>query len=68
MFDKHSGMILKKEHISIIKANWNDKAANIIDISKQLNIGLDSIIFIDDSMYEIGLVNAILPDVLTSLL
>ena len=65
MFDKHSGMILRKEHFSIIKANWHDKAANIIDISKQLNIGLDSIIFVDDSKYEVGLVNALLPDVLT---
>ena len=48
--------ILKEEDFSIIKANWKNKAENILAISKQLNIGLDSIVFVDDSNFERELV------------
>lgn len=63
MIDKHPDMILKRNYFSIIKANWKDKVTNLIDISIYLNIGLDSIVFVDDSAYEIGLINNALPDV-----
>ena len=53
--------ILKEEDFSVIKANWNNKVENIIAISKQLNIGLDSIVFIDDSKFERELVRNQLP-------
>ena len=53
--------ILKEEDFSIIKANWKNKAENILAISKQLNIGLDSIVFVDDSNFERELVRNQLP-------
>ncbi len=67
VFDNHSGMILKQKHISCFKVDWNNKADNIIGISKTLNISLDSIIFVDDSSFEIGLVKRTLPEVTTIL-
>lgn len=65
ILDNHPDMILKSEHFSVIKVNWNDKVSNIVEIANELNIGLDSIVFIDDSMYEIGLVASILSEVVT---
>ena len=63
VFKEHSGMILKEQHIACFKANWNNKADNIKEISQQLNIGLDSMIFIDDSDFEIQSVKSLLPEV-----
>ena len=45
------------------KINWKNKADNILEISKELNIGLNSIVFFDDSKYERGLVREMLPDI-----
>lgn len=67
IFDNHSGMVLKKEYIARFEVNWNNKAENILKIANFLNIGLDSILFIDDSQYEINLVKTSLPDVTTIL-
>ena len=61
----HPDMILHEKHFSIIKANWNNKADNLLAISEELNIGLDSIVFIDDSDFEINLIKKILPEVST---
>jgi|TARA_B110001452_G_scaffold109446_1_gene90818 FkbH-like protein len=58
---KNDSNILKKKHFSIIKANWENKAKNIMEISKELNIGLDSMVFIDDSKFERELVKKQLP-------
>lgn len=63
VLNHHDEMVIKKEHISCIMANWNNKADNMIEISKRLNIGLDSMVFIDDSEYEINLVQSMLPEV-----
>ena len=63
VFERHPEMILKKEHFSSLEINWNSKAISIINISKQLNIGLDSIVFADDSSYEIDLVSQEIPEV-----
>ena len=63
VFKNHSSMILKEEYISCFKVNWNNKPSNIIEISQDLNIGLDSLVFIDDSPHEIYSVQASLPDV-----
>ncbi len=67
VFRKHSGMVLREEHISCFKINWRNKAENILEISNFLNIGLDSIVFVDDSSFEIGLVNSTLPEITTIL-
>ena len=67
MFREHSEMILKEEHIACFQVNWDSKIENIIAISKKLNIGLESMVFVDDSPLEIKTVNAFLPEVTTIL-
>jgi len=63
VFKSHPEMILKKDDLISKKINWNDKASNIKEISLELNIGLDSFVFIDDSPFEIGLIREALPEV-----
>lgn len=65
VFRDHSGMILKEEHIACFKVNWNNKSDNIIEIARTLNIGLDSMVFADDSAFEVEAVRAVLPEVLS---
>jgi FkbH-like protein len=60
-FEKHPEMILKRADIACFVANWSDKAANIRAIAEQLNIGLDSLVFIDDNPFERTLVRQELP-------
>lgn len=67
VFREHNGMILKEKNIACFKVDWNNKAENIKLISDELNIGLDSIVFIDDSEHEINLVRSVLPEVLSLL-
>ena len=67
VFRKHTGMLLKEEHIACFRCNWNNKPDNIKDISESLNIGLDSIVFVDDSVFETESVNTMLPQVTTIL-
>lgn len=61
----HKEMTLQESDIVIKKVNWNDKVSNLKEIAKQLNIGKDSIVFIDDSDFEINLVNQYLPELKT---
>ncbi|OIQ92729.1 hypothetical protein GALL_253320 [mine drainage metagenome] len=65
VFEKHSGMVLKREHISAWQINWNPKAENIPLIAKTLNIGIDSLVFIDDNPMEVGYMRAARPEVTT---
>lgn len=67
VFREHTGMLLKEEHIAYFTCNWNNKPDNIKNISEILNIGLDSIVFVDDSIFEIESVKTILPEVTTVL-
>ncbi len=62
VFNKKT-MPLALEDFVVVKANWEDKSNNIQEIASELNIGLDSLIFIDDSNFEIEFVNASLPQV-----
>lgn len=63
VFQNHTGMVLKENHISVFRVNWESKAKNIQSISDTLNISLNSIVFIDDSVHEINCVKETLPDV-----
>lgn len=65
VLEKHPHMLLKNEHIIIKKVNWNDKVSNLREIAKELNIGLDSLVFIDDSDFECQSVKHQLPEVKT---
>ena len=60
-FEKRSEMILQRSDIACFVANWEDKAGNIRRIAKQLNIGLDSLVFLDDNPFERNLVRRELP-------
>lgn len=62
-FEKHSEMVLKLDDISCFVANWEDKAANLRRIAQDLNIGLDSLVFVDDNPAERALVRQLLPEV-----
>jgi len=61
----HPDSILKLEDFAVFKANWNPKPDNIRDIASELNIGLDSIVFVDDNPAERALVSDQLPEVAT---
>lgn len=56
-------MVLKENDFSSLRINWRDKVGNMKEIAAELNIGLDSLIFIDDSPYECELVKSMLPQV-----
>ena len=62
-FEKHPDMILRLDDLSIFVANWNDKAENLKYIQKTLNIGMDSIVFIDDNPFERNLVKSLIPEI-----
>ena len=68
VLDKHPDMVLRREHFVSWRINWNNKAQNIREIVTDLNIGLDSVVFVDDSEAEIELVSRELPEVTTLLL
>ncbi len=60
-FDRHPEMVLRRADISAFVANWNDKASNLREIARQLNIGLDALVFADDNPFERNLVRRELP-------
>jgi FkbH-like protein len=62
-FEKHAEMVLRLDDISCFVANWNDKATNLRVIAQELNIGLSSLVFVDDSPAERALVRRFVPDV-----
>ncbi|HXS11121.1 MAG TPA: HAD-IIIC family phosphatase, partial [Acidobacteriaceae bacterium] len=62
-FTSHPEMILKREHIACFVANWTDKATNLRSIAKQLNIGLDALVFVDDNPAERAIVRQEIPAV-----
>lgn len=62
-FERHPEMILKSEHIACFVANWDDKPANLRAIAAQLNIGIDSLVFVDDNPFERNIVRRELPAV-----
>ena len=66
-FKNNHNMILNNDDFVVKRINWEDKASNIMSLSEELNLGLDSFVFVDDSEFEVGLVNAQLPMVKTIL-
>ena len=62
-WEKNPHMVLRREHFSATRINWQDKASNISDIATELNIGLDSMVFLDDNPAERELVKQLLPQV-----
>ena len=62
---KHPNMILKENHFAAIRANWDEKTENMRSLAKELNIGLDSMVFLDDSPYNRADMRSVLPEVET---
>jgi len=62
-FEKSGDMVLRLDDISVFVANWDDKATNIKLIQETLNIGMNSIVFLDDNPFERNLVRELLPEV-----
>jgi len=59
---KHPEMVLRTSDFVAIRINWNDKAANIAEICAELNLGLQSVVFIDDNPVERARVREALPE------
>jgi FkbH-like protein len=53
---EHDSSVLNKEDITSFQANWNPKHDNMVVIAKEINIGLDSLVFLDDNPVERDLV------------
>ena len=62
-FEKIPEMALKLADFSSFRANWNNKADNLRAIAEELNLGLDSFVFVDDNPAERALVRRFLPQV-----
>ena len=61
--DRHPDMLLRREHFSCLRINWQDKAQNIREIASEMNIGTDAIAFLDDNPVEREWVRSELPEV-----
>ena len=65
VINEHPNMILKEEHFASIQINWNDKALNLKQISNEINIGTDSMVFFDDDKLNQERIKQEFPLVLT---
>lgn len=65
VFDRHPDMVLKREHLSAWQVNWGLKSENLRSLARELNLGLDSFIFVDDDPAVCLEVRENCPEVLT---
>lgn len=61
VWEKNPFNVLRKEHFAAYRINWTDKATNIKELAEELNIGLDSFVFVDDNPTERELIKQFLP-------
>ena len=61
VFRDHPEMVLRLTDIAAFVANWEDKATNLVNIARQLNIGIDSLVFLDDNPAERARIRESLP-------
>ncbi|MCP4112721.1 MAG: HAD-IIIC family phosphatase, partial [Desulfobacteraceae bacterium] len=64
VFHRNPGMVLRREHIVASRINWDRKSENLASLADELNLGIDSFIFIDDSQAECFEVMSNMPEVL----
>lgn len=62
---EHPDLVLKEDALVAKKVNWNPKTENLKELAKELNIGVDSFVFIDDSDFEVELMRNHLPSICT---
>lgn len=65
VFRAHPDMPLREEHLICSRVNWSPKSANLKSLSEELELSLDSFVFLDDSPMECAEVRAHCPSVLT---
>ncbi len=65
VFESRPDMSLRREHLVSWRVNWEPKSRNLVDLAEELNLGLDSFIFLDDNPLECAEVRAACPGVLT---
>ena len=63
ILDTHPHQILHQDHFAGLRVNWQSKPENLKSIADELNIGLNSFVFVDDSDYECAAVRHALPEV-----
>ena len=63
VIDSHPHSLLRRTELAAWRVNWTDKASNIAALANELNLGLDSFVFVDDSSIECDQVRTALPDV-----
>jgi FkbH-like protein len=64
-FQSHPEMVLRREHFAAFKANWEPKPDNLRAIARELRLGTDSFVFLDDNPAEIEIVRQLAPEVAT---
>lgn len=64
VLQEHPYQVLREEHFAAMRINWQNKASNIEELAKEINIGLDSMVFLDDNPVERAQVAQVLPDVM----
>jgi FkbH-like protein len=65
VFDQHPDMLLKRDALVGWRINWSPKSENLRSLAKELNLGLDSFVFLDDNPVECAEVRANCPEILT---
>jgi FkbH-like protein len=63
VFTQHDDMVLRKEDIAVWRVNWNPKSQSLREIAAEINIGLDSLVMIDDSHFELAEISNNAPEV-----
>jgi FkbH-like protein len=61
--EKHPGMLVHAKDFATMRINWGDKSQNLREIAQELNIGIDTLAFLDDNPFEREQVRAALPEV-----
>jgi FkbH-like protein len=59
----HPGMLLRRHHFAALQVNWNSKVESLRRIAEELNVGLDSLVFLDDNPVERQSIRVALPEV-----
>ncbi|MDO8505591.1 MAG: HAD-IIIC family phosphatase, partial [bacterium] len=60
---EHPHMVLKEEHFAATRINWDDKVANMRALANELNLGMDSFVFIDDEHMNRDMMRQMLPEI-----
>ncbi len=63
VLDKHPHCLINRNHLVAARVNWNDKERNIQELVTDLNIGMNAVVFVDDSAIECARVKAFIPDI-----